>query len=262
MLWFAAGCLVGTLTMAQDSAGGRPVAIEVNADRAGAGLRMVLSHSRSVEYDVSGGEGRIDIVYSAPIRVTPSSRTYRSGAVQRYAISGSNTLTLFTTAEYGKHEAYELRNPFRLVVDVSGKQDTGSITTQPSTRPSGTIVVLDPGHGGHERGAVGPSGLEEKEVALDLARRLKRKLQQETSINVVLTRDEDRIMGLDERTATANHNRADLFVSIHLNSSPRTSARGAETYFVSMSATDDEARTLAALENRASGVAESSIHSS
>jgi N-acetylmuramoyl-L-alanine amidase len=69
-------------------------------------------------------------------------------------------------------------------------------------------------------------------------------------------------VGLDERTAIANHNRADLFLSIHLNASPRTSARGAETYFLSSDATDDEARTLAALENRAAGVEDRSIHTS
>jgi N-acetylmuramoyl-L-alanine amidase len=66
----------------------------------------------------------------------------------------------------------------------------------------------------------------------------------------VLTRDEDRLVGLDERTAVANHNKADLFLSIHLNASPRRDATGAETYYLSTEATDDEARTLAALENR------------
>jgi N-acetylmuramoyl-L-alanine amidase len=67
----------------------------------------------------------------------------------------------------------------------------------------------------------------------------------------VLTRDEDRLVGLDERTAIANHNKADLFLSIHLNASPRARATGAETYYLSADATDDEARILAALENQA-----------
>jgi len=76
----------------------------------------------------------------------------------------------------------------------------------------------------------------------------------------VLTRDEDRLVGLDERTAIANHNQATLFLSIHLNASPRPKAHGAETYFLSTKATDDEARTLAALENDASGVSDDSVY--
>jgi N-acetylmuramoyl-L-alanine amidase len=126
--------------------------------------------------------------------------------------------------------------------------------------PQAKIVVIDPGHGGVETGAVGPTGLQEKEVALDLARRLRQALQSDRKLSVVLTRDEDRLVGLDERTAIANHNQADLFVSIHLNASSRTNARGAETYFLSTKATDDEARTLAALENDAAGVSDDSVY--
>jgi N-acetylmuramoyl-L-alanine amidase len=110
---------------------------------------------------------------------------------------------------------------------------------------------VDPGHGGVETGAIGPSKAQEKDVALDLARRLKAHLQQDPSVGVVLTRDEGRLVPLDERTAIANHNHADLFLSIHLNSSKRKQAYGAETYFLSPEASDDDARTVAALENRA-----------
>ena len=74
----------------------------------------------------------------------------------------------------------------------------------------------------------------------------------------MLTRDEDRLVGLDERTAIANHNRADLFLSIHVNASPRARASGAETYYLSTNASDDEARILAALENQ-SGQQDSAV---
>jgi N-acetylmuramoyl-L-alanine amidase len=76
-------------------------------------------------------------------------------------------------------------------------------------------------------------------------------LLEKHGVTVVLTRDEDRVLPLDDRTAIANQNRAELFVSIHVNASKRKSALGAETYFLSTDATDDEARTLAALENKA-----------
>jgi len=115
-------------------------------------------------------------------------------------------------------------------------------------------VVIDAGHGGDETGAKGPSGLLEKDVTLDVARRLKARLASEDGVAVFLTRDEDRKVALDDRTALANHERADLFVSIHANSSRRDTARGSETYFLSYQATDDDARALAALENDTLGI--------
>jgi N-acetylmuramoyl-L-alanine amidase len=116
-------------------------------------------------------------------------------------------------------------------------------------RKAGFTIVIDPGHGGEEEGAHGPTGLREKDVTLDVARRLKSRLAGDRDTEVILTRDEDRRVALDDRTAVANHAVADLFVSIHANSSRRDSAHGSETYFVSYQATDDESRAVAALEN-------------
>jgi N-acetylmuramoyl-L-alanine amidase len=118
------------------------------------------------------------------------------------------------------------------------------------------VVVLDPGHGGDDHGARGPSGLMEKDVTLDLARRLKERIQTGMEAEVILTRDGDRAVPLDERTAIANHHRADLFVSLHANASRRPNIRGSETYFLSYQATDDDARTVAAIENNALGLDE------
>jgi N-acetylmuramoyl-L-alanine amidase len=119
----------------------------------------------------------------------------------------------------------------------------------PAPRRADFAVVIDPGHGGDEEGARGPTGLLEKEVTLDIARRVRGLLGGDEGTEVILTREDDRRVALDDRTAIANHARADLFVSIHCNSSPRDSAQGAETYFLSYQATDDDARALAALEN-------------
>jgi N-acetylmuramoyl-L-alanine amidase len=115
-------------------------------------------------------------------------------------------------------------------------------------------VVVDAGHGGEETGAKGPTGLLEKDVTLDVARRVKARLMSDDGTAVYLTRDDDRKVPLDDRTALANHEKADLFVSIHANSSRRDSARGSETYFLSYQATDDDARALAALENDTLGI--------
>ncbi|MBJ17799.1 MAG: N-acetylmuramoyl-L-alanine amidase [bacterium] len=112
------------------------------------------------------------------------------------------------------------------------------------------VVVLDAGHGGHDEGAAGPSGLLEKDLVLDVTRKLAERLRQR-GVRVVLTRGADRFLSLEERTAVANDSRADLFVSIHANASPSRKPRGIETYFAALDATDDDARETAERENRA-----------
>jgi N-acetylmuramoyl-L-alanine amidase len=110
------------------------------------------------------------------------------------------------------------------------------------------VVVLDAGHGGHDEGANGPSGLREKDLVLDVTRRLAKRLDRR-GVRVILTRKDDRFLSLEERTAVANDARADLFVSIHANASPSRKPRGIETYFASLEATDDAARKTAEREN-------------
>lgn len=112
-------------------------------------------------------------------------------------------------------------------------------------------VVIDAGHGGRQHGAVAESGLGEKEVTLDIAQRLKRLLE-EASYEVVMTREEDETVGLDKRAEIANDKHADLFVSIHVNWMQPKKVRALETYF--MGPTDDPVVTkLAAIENHDSG---------
>jgi N-acetylmuramoyl-L-alanine amidase len=112
-------------------------------------------------------------------------------------------------------------------------------------------IVLDPGHGGEEDGAIGPRGVVEKELVLDVARRVRAKLRTR-GFEVRLTREGDVGLPLDARAGIANREKADLFVSIHANAARYRGARGAETYFLAREATDDAARTAAALENNAS----------
>ena len=110
------------------------------------------------------------------------------------------------------------------------------------------IIVVDPGHGGPDSGAVGKSGLLEKEVTLDIAQRLKKLLKKEEGLRVILTRETDVLVPLEERTQIANRSGADLFISIHTNSFKKRSVRGSETFFLA-TAKNDEARAAAALEN-------------
>jgi len=115
-------------------------------------------------------------------------------------------------------------------------------------------VVIDAGHGGHDEGATGPSGLHEKDLVLDVAKMLAERLRKR-GIAVVMTRATDEFLSLEERTAVANDAAADLFLSIHANASPSRKPKGIETYFASLDATDDHARETAERENSAFGTA-------
>jgi N-acetylmuramoyl-L-alanine amidase len=213
--------------------------------------------------------------------------------------SRQTDLLFFTGPEFGSVSSFEMTSPFRLILDFQRRsgappsppggdarvppgaeqapprlpeQEPPGRTPVPErpsertipvpTKPPGIqVIVVDAGHGGSETGAKGPTGLLEKDVTLDVARRIQAGLSRKLGVNVILTREGDKQVPLDERTAIANHERADLFLSIHVNASRAKEARGAETYFLSYQATDDESRALAALENNTLGVAAPPGHS-
>ncbi|HET8644551.1 MAG TPA: N-acetylmuramoyl-L-alanine amidase [Vicinamibacteria bacterium] len=109
-------------------------------------------------------------------------------------------------------------------------------------------IVIDAGHGGHDPGTIGPGGLQEKELVLDVALRLARLVRDEIGADVLLTRPGDVFIPLEERTAIANSKGADLFLSIHANASRDSRSRGVETYFLNFAA-DPHAESVAAREN-------------
>lgn len=112
-------------------------------------------------------------------------------------------------------------------------------------------IVIDPGHGGHDTGTIGPTGLEEKNVVLDVALKLRKLLENNTGCEVVMTRSDDSFIPLEERTAIANEKAADLFISIHANASTDETARGIETYYLNFTSSP-EALEVAARENASS----------
>jgi len=117
-------------------------------------------------------------------------------------------------------------------------------------------IVIDPGHGGHDTGTIGPNGLEEKDLVLDVSQRLGKLLLTRMGAEVIYTRDDDTFIPLETRTAIANQAGADLFVSVHANSSQDPDARGVETYYLNFTSSPD-ALEVAAREN---AVSEKSIH--
>ena len=110
--------------------------------------------------------------------------------------------------------------------------------------PPGALrtIVIDPGHGGEDAGARGPGGTAEKDVTLAVARRLKGAIEARLGARVILTRDRDQTVGLDERAAVANNNKADLFISLHANASARPALQGAGVYYLSLDDYGDEAQ--------------------
>jgi N-acetylmuramoyl-L-alanine amidase len=152
-------------------------------------------------------------------------------------------------------DAYQLDNPPRIVLDFrKGTAPAPGTTTpllpqRPQEAPGIRTIVIDPGHGGREVGAVGPNGLLEKDVTLAIARKLASSLAGAVGARVVLTRDDDSVVSLDQRTALANQYNADLFLSVHVNAAVVKDAKGSETYFLSLEASDELARKAADTEN-------------
>jgi N-acetylmuramoyl-L-alanine amidase len=150
---------------------------------------------------------------------------------------------------------FNLQEPYRIVVDVARHPPGTSFRGARSV----SRVVLDPGHGGKDNGAVGPTGVKEKDVTLDIARRVGPILASQ-GMQVVLTRSDDAFVSLEERTARANAFSADLFVSIHCNASESKSRRGVEAYILDTTR-DEIAARVAARENATSQAASAELAS-
>ncbi len=169
-------------------------------------------------------------------------------------------VVLDTQSNIAEHKIFSLSDPFRVVIDVKGEgsgtdgnkqasEDVLSIVQQLGL--SIRRIVLDPGHGGKDPGTISPSGLKEKDIVLKVAKLIAPQLREQLGCEVILTRDHDVFVPLEERTAIANSKEADLFVSIHVNSAPTPAAKGIETYVLDL-ATNTDAMRVAAQENATS----------
>jgi N-acetylmuramoyl-L-alanine amidase len=217
--------------------------------------RVVLETDASIEPRLIETEGGLTVVFpDVSARGWTGTRTVRDGLVataELGAARGAAALRVTFERPPAARKVFRLEDPPRVVVDFQRQSLRAAAPRPGETGPEPLhTIVIDPGHGGHDAGAVGPSGLQEKELSLDIARRVAALLQEELGVRVVLTRGRDQFVGLRERTALANRERADLFVSIHVNAAPDDAATGTETYFLSNEATDGAARRAAAYENR------------
>ncbi len=163
--------------------------------------------------------------------------------------AGAAVLRVVLEAKAGEIKTTSLQDPFRMVLDIyRQKESAGAERGAPVMDPL-RLIVLDAGHGGHDPGATGPSGVMEKDVVLDVTRRVSRLVQEGLGVKTALTRSTDVFIPLRERTSFASRQRADLFVSIHANAHPQAVSEGVEVFFLSSEASDSQARHTAALEN-------------
>ncbi|CAB1072349.1 N-acetylmuramoyl-L-alanine amidase (EC [Olavius algarvensis Delta 1 endosymbiont] len=184
--------------------------------------------------------------------------------------TGDSVRVVIDIKSFKTYKVFSLKDPFRIVIDVWGTSRNKKSRPQPPVRttkksdklPTSALakqlalgvsrIIIDPGHGGRDYGAPGYlKGVHEKKVVLQIARRLAKMIRKELKYEVYLTRDSDKFLTLEERTAIANTKSADLFISIHTNSHKDRRAYGIETYFLNL-ATDDDAIRVAAMENATS----------
>ena len=227
------------------------------------------------------GPATLDPVLKAPTVVDDGLlRRIRTGV----PVAGQVRVVL-DLVSIGHYKVFPLNDPYRLVIDISGDKtpeikalepvlQAPPVVTAPSVRPDEVArvleqlpaappppsippppvvtglrrIVVDAGHGGKDPGAIGPSGVREKDITLSLARKLAERLREMLGCEVFLTRDRDIFLPLEERTAIANKIGADLFISVHANAATNRQAYGIETYYLNFSK-NDKAAAVAAREN-------------
>ena len=219
--------------------------------------KLVLTLGSPAEYSIVREPGLYTVRFRTPIRAPFGEQTFEDPHVTRALFTG-NDLSLQLAAPEVIGDDYRLDNPFRIVIDFRKAAAVAPGTPQPAApgrpvdQPGIRTIVIDPGHGGKDVGALGPGGLMEKDLTLAIARKLQDALSAKLGARVILTRDDDTLISLDQRTTIANQYKADLFLSVHLNAAVVKGAKGSETYFLSLEASDELARKAAERENATS----------
>lgn len=230
----------------------------------------------------------IDIRPAVMKKGLPSVIDIRDGLLKGVRVGQFDKKTVRVVCDLGgsrKIKAFYLEDPFRVIIDAFSDQYAKEticpvnknlvkqkipedLAVKGKNTPNAAVkggrlsitqqlglcvrrVVIDPGHGGKDPGAIGPDGLQEKDVTLKIADKVAEKLKDKLGCEVILTRHDDVFLPLEQRTAIANAKKADLFVSIHTNAAPNPAASGVETYFLNFAVNEDAMR-VAALENATS----------
>jgi len=233
--------------------------------------RIVLDLDRRVDYtfeDVGEGEKenaspdlQIEVLGSTVKSGVTRELTVKDGLVKGIRLEDQATGDVRTVIEFDRNVTYSvfpLASPDRVVIDVKRYEAPAITEKKPKDDNAGTtkvpvssnikIIVIDPGHGGRDPGAVGPTKYYEKTANLKIAKNLKKYLEERLKLTVYMTRDSDLYLSLKDRTAFANKHNADLFISVHNNASKSRSPYGISTYYLAITS-DERALGVAAREN-------------
>jgi N-acetylmuramoyl-L-alanine amidase len=218
--------------------------------------KVVVTLTGPADYAIVKEQTAYTIHFKTQIRAPFAAQAYDDPYVAKATFSGVDLRLDLKTPDAGA-DAYKLENPFRIVLDfhkvapIPGALPMVIVPSKPVESPGIHTIVIDPGHGGKEVGAIGPDGLMEKDATLTLCRKLADNLETKLRTRVILTRSDDSVVPLDQRTAIANQYKADLFLSVHMNAAVVKGAHGSETYFLSLEASDELAKKAAEVENAA-----------
>lgn len=250
--------------------------------------RIVIDLSQPTDYTstllnadpASGAPPRLflDLLETLPVGGLPESSVVNDGLLRQIRTGKpevGRTRVVLDLLSFDNYKIFTLPDPFRIVIDIAGSAGAIPVTAAPSLpsadpigalvatappelsspRPVSSVpllpsrrIVIDAGHGGKDPGAVGPSGLLEKDIVLSMALLLADEVKSKLGWEVVLTRNDDTFIPLEERTALANKVGADLFVSLHVNASSNSAVHGVETYYLNFSK-NEKAAAVAAREN-------------
>lgn len=216
--------------------------------------KVVLTLSGQIDYAIVKDASTYTVHFKTPVKPPFAEQPYDDPNVAKAAFAG-NDLHIQLTSPDVVGDAYRLDNPFRIVLDLRKGAAPApgvvppSVPPRPVEQPGIHTIVIDPGHGGTQVGAVGPGGLLEKDATLAVCRKLADALSAKLHARVILTRTDDSLVSLDQRTAIANQYKADLFLSVHMNAAVVKGAKGSETYFLSLEASDELAKKAAEVEN-------------
>jgi len=194
-----------------------------------------------------------------------------AGYLERIRIAQKNHSTVrlavdLSFAKIKRHHVWHLLDPFRIVIDIY-PEETANTSPSPPPQPAKPAkegysmvrqlglgvqrIVIDPGHGGKDPGCIGRNGLHEKDIVLDVCKELKKLLETQMNLEVILTRETDIFLPVENRPVIANQKRADIYISVHANSFPNKKRSGVQTFYLNFSH-DASVNAIAAQENATS----------
>jgi len=238
-------------------------------------IAVDVGELREYHADTLFGPDRIYVdIYQAKLNPILQNKSIpvNNGYVNRIRIGQKNTTTVRVVVdldfeEIGRYNVFHLFDPFRIVIDIH--PDVAPIPGNPEVPPKPADptrkgyslarqlglgvkrIVIDPGHGGKDPGCLGRKGTREKDIVLDVSLKLKRLLEDKTGLEVVLTRETDIFVPVENRPVIANQKQADLFISIHANSNPRQKQSGVMTFYLNLPS-DPSVMEIVARENATS----------